>query len=45
MALTAQNDEFYSGDKRTLTFTVKDGAGAVVDITGRRSSGPVAARS
>ena len=34
MALTTQNDEFYSGDHRTLTFTVKDGADVVVDITG-----------
>lgn len=34
MALTAQNDEFYSGDRRTLEFTVRNPAGAVVDITG-----------
>jgi hypothetical protein len=34
MALTSQNDEFYSGDRRSLNFTVKDGNDAVIDITG-----------
>ena len=34
MALTTQNDSFYSGDHRTFTFTVKDGDAVVIDITG-----------
>lgn len=32
MALTAQLDEMYSGDRRTLIFTVRDDAGAIVPI-------------